>query len=311
MSVPIEFTSGLAGDLNQSVSSYILAPKTSVPRNINTKLDDLGLYANVVRRDGESTTNFRSRLLRTQTLRGSSDRDGLINSVCNELGLGQTYLITATATLNEVELEVNEVSVIASFSGVIQKQVNFINPDVDGIWVAVSVSGIVSGLQNVSGLNVQWVSGYDQLPAFLLEPQTSVIPVFNEHVPLVQSYTLGVLSRGDIPPGPVLIDSVSFNDRQTYKTQITGTPAAEGEWSVDVTGRINVFSNPLDITLASYKYNLLGSGLTMGLVGNGARLFNLASEDIQELMFTVSGIGESAREFLFDIRSEDRNFWGK
>lgn len=311
MSAPSQFTSGLVGNFNQSVSSYILAPKTSVSRNVITKLDDLGLYANTVRRDGESTTNFRSRLLRIQTLRGSADRDGLIDSICNELGLGQTYLILATATLNEVELEVSETNISVSFSGILQRQVNLINPDIDGFWIPASISGIVSGLQNVSGLTVQWVSGYDQLPGFLLEPQTSVIPIFNEHIPLVQSYTLGVLSRGDIPPGPVLIDSVSFNDTETYKTQVTGILRVEGEWSVDSSGRVNVYSNPTDITLVSYSYNLLGSGLTMGLVGNGARLFNLASEDVQELLFTISGTGEQAHDFLYDIRSADRNFWGE
>jgi len=311
MSAPIEFTSGLVDGGSQSASSYILLPKTSTPRNVITKLDDLGLYSDMIRRTGESTTNFRSRLLRMQALGGGAHQIGLIDAICTELGLGQQNLISASSQYNEMELEVTETTIAVTLSGTLQRQVNLINLDADGVWIAMSISGVVSGLQNISGITFQAVSGYDQLPAFLIEPQSSLIPIYNEHVPRIQNYVLGLQARGDILPGPVLTNSVSFNDTVSYNTQVSGTPTAEGQWSVNTLGEIRVYSIPQDITLASYKFNLLGSGLTMGLVGNGARLFNLASEEIQQLLFIVSGTTEQARDFLYEIRTEDRNFWGE
>jgi len=286
-------------------------PKTPTPRNVVTKLDDLGLYADMIRWQGETITNFRSRLLRAQTLKGGLDARRLTDAVCNELGLGQAFLMTITATLNEVQVEVTETALKVSFSGIVQKEIPFIVPDADGVWTAANISGVVSGLVGVSGVSVAWISGLDQMPAFLLEPQSSYIQVVNEQVPQVQSYNLGILGHGEMPRGPVLTDTVTFNDPVTYKTQVTGEPAADGEWSVDVSGRVNSFTNPQDLLLVSYQYNLLGSGLTMGIVGNGARLFNLASEEVQGLMFTPSGLGETARDLLYDIRATDRNFWGK
>jgi hypothetical protein len=311
MSAPIQFTSGLVEGGNQNASSYILLPKTSTPRNIITKLDDLGLYSDMIRRVGESTTNFRSRLLRMQTLGGGAHQTGLTDAICTELGLGQQNLITARATLDAVKVEVTETAIAVTVSGILRRQVNLINPDQDGVWIPMSISGIVSGLQSISGVVFQAVSGYDQLPAFLIEPQSSLIPIYNEHVPRIQNYVLGLQARGDILPGPVLTDSVSFNDTTSYKTQVSGAPAVEGEWNVDTLGRVQVYSIPQDITLASYTFSLLGSGLTMGLVGNGARLFSLASSGVQRLLFTVSGTTEQARDFLYEIRTEDRNFWGE
>ena len=285
--------------------------KTSTPRNVVTKLDDLGLYADMVRWHGETITNYRSRLMRAQTLKGGTDAQRLTDAVCNELGLGQSYLMYVTATLSGVELEVTEIALKVSLSGVIQKEIPLIIPDADGMWTAQNISGIVSGLVNVSGVTAEWVSGLEQLPGFLLEPQSSFIQVVNEQVPQVQSFNLGVLGHGEVPSGPVLTDTVTFNDTDTFRVQVDGDPAQDGEWSVTESGRVNVYTAPQDLLLASYKYNLLGSGLTMGLVGNGARLFNLASEDVQSLLFTASGIGGTAKDFLFDIRSQDRNFWGE
>jgi hypothetical protein len=288
-----------------------MAAKTSTPRNVVTKLDDLGLYADMVRWHGETITNYRSRLMRAQTLKGGNDAQRLTDAVCNELGLGQTYLMLVTATLNQVELEVTEIALKVSFSGVLQKEIPLIVMDADGAWVAENISGMVSGLVGVSGISATWVSGLETLPAFLLEPQSSYVQVVNEQVPQIQSFSLGVLGHGEAPIGPVLSGTVTFNDDETFRTQVNGDPSADGEWSVTESGRVNVYTAPQDLLLASYKYNLLGSGLTMGLVGNGARLFNLASEDVQSLLFTASGIGQTAKEFLFDIRFQDRNFWGE
>ena len=285
--------------------------KTSTPRNVVTKLDDLGLYSDMIRWQGETITNFRSRLMRAQTLVGGTDPQRLTDAICNELGLGQAFLMFVTATLNEVELEITEVALKVSFSGVVQKELPLIIPDADGVWTAQNISGIVSGLVGVSGISAEWVSGLEQLPAFLLEPQSSLIQVVNEQAPQVQSFNLGVLGHGEMPIGPVLSGTVTFNDTEAYRIQVDSNPSEDGEWSVDTSGRVNVYTIPQDILLVSYQHNILGSGLTMGLVGNGGRLFNLASEDVQDLLFTASGITEQARDFLFDIRSEDRNFWGE
>lgn len=285
--------------------------KTPTPRNVVTKLDDLGLYSDLVRRDGESTTNFRSRLLQAQTLKGGTDARRLTDAICAELGLGQTYLMLVQATLPDVELEVTEALVRVMLSGVIQREVELISSDVDGYWTFLTVSGVVSGLQGTSGILVGAVSGYENLPAFLIEPQSSRIEVVNEQVPRIQSFDLGILGTGDRVSGPVYTDRVSFNDAQTYQSQVTGVPLGEGQWSVDISGRVRTYTVPTDIVLATYQYSILGSGMTMGLVANGARILNLASEEVQDKLFTVSGIGATARDFLFEIRSVDRNFWGR
>lgn len=311
MSVPTEFTSGLADGGTQRSSTYVIPAKTSEVRNVATMLDDLGLYADFVRLEGESLTNFRSRLMRAQTMRGGQDLNRLTDAICNELGLGQAYLLLVTATEDLVELEVTDTQLSVTLSGVTQVTIDLVTADADGYWVPLTVSGLASGLQGVSGISAFAATGFETLPAFLIEPQHSLVQVVNEQVPRQQSYTLGVLGNGESPYGNIMTDSVSFSDTATYRNQVTGTPAKPGEWNVDSSGRVNVFHSPDDLVLASYKYNLLTSGQTMGLVGNGARLFNLASEEVQAKLFTPSGIGETGRDLMRDVRAADRNFWGR
>lgn len=278
-------------------------------RNIITKLDDLGLYSDMIRRDGESITNFRSRLLRAQAMPGGPNSNRLTDSIGSELGLGQAYLILVTATEDLVNLEITDTQCLVSLSGVNQTTINLVDLDPDGAWVFLTISGLVSGLTGVSGISPAAVSGYEALPAILLEPQSSYIQVINEQVPRLQSYNLGIQSAGEAPAGAIILDSVSFNDTNTYQTQVD-TPSKHGEWSVNTSGRVNVFDVPPDLILATYKFNLLTSGQTMGLVGNGVRVFNLALEEVQEKLFTTSGITQQANDILFDIRNIDRNFWG-
>jgi hypothetical protein len=285
--------------------------KFPTPRNVVTKLDDLGLYANLVRLEGESLTNFRSRVLYAQSSPGSASTQGLIDAICNELELGQDFLIQITSTDDSARIKITETQCIVYLNNTIQKTVDLIPLNPDGIWNLISVDNLVSELTDISGIIPVVVSGMGNLPACLLEPQDTVVNITNEQVPRIQSYTLGIQGFGEPPLGPVLINSVTFNDPISYQTQVSGTPSAAGEWSVNTSGRVNLVTTPQDLTLATYSFSLLGSGQTTSLIGNGGRIFNLASEEIQSKLFTYSGITGEAKDILYEIRSVDRNFWGK
>lgn len=291
-------------------SAKIVLPKTPSTRNILTKMDDLGYFASLERLEGESLTNFQHRLKTVYTKMANSSLQGLVDAITRELSLGHENLITVRSD-RDLKLDIGPE--IISISGASQYDtVDIIDVDIDGYWNFPTIGKVVSGLNNVSGIVASSTSNFVGLPAALLEEQSSYIEELNEIVPPSTSFRLGYYLNGMMLQGTVLSGSIFFTDDVTFAKQVSGTPMADGEWSVDTNiNAITSYSLPPGPVRLVYTYNILTSGRSMNLVGNGAKVINLFHSDVQSMLFLNSGIGATGQDFIDELRNRDRSFWGK
>lgn len=284
-------------------------PVTGTQRNVLTKLDDHGYYASLQRIEGESTTNFRTRIASTFTRPGDAAVRGLTDSIARELSLGHENLISVT-TDRDVRLDVKPEMIIVS--GAAYSTVDIVDVDVDGYWVTPTLGKVVSGLNAIAGITATVDADKATMPAILLEEQSSYVHEFNETVPPATNFRLGLYDDGRVIPGTVLSGTISFTDDITFATQVSGTPLADGQWSVDTNqNSIRVYSLPPAPVQVVYSYNILQSGMTMQLIGNGVKVLNLMQAEVQNMLFQNSGIGATARSIVDELRTVDGAFWGE
>jgi hypothetical protein len=288
-------------------------PATStsgVTRNVSSRLDHHGLMVSMIRNEGESSTNFKSRVASRYTQRPGPHIMGLTDAINSTLGLGQDTMITVVAD-HDVYLNVNVASIY--ISGNTETIIQTITKDNTGYWGLTTISGVAASLNTIAGITATIPnSNFDTMPALLLEEQSSYIDRWDDTAPQSDSFRLAINETGKELTGKVVEDSLSFTDDITFATKVTGIPQAAGEWSVNTdTNLVMLYAISQDSVRISYKYNVLSSGLTMNLVGNGARIINLSDPNIQSLIMYGSGIGVTGQEMITELRAVDRSYWGK
>lgn len=309
MAIPSQFTSGLPTGQTQQAGAHITLPLSGTARNVFSKLDDVGAYASMERHEGESLVNFRARVQQGNIRTPGPTTLGVTDGIATALGLGHQPLLTLTAA---ADLKVDVIGHTIYVSGAGQyDSVDIVTQDPDGYWMFPDVHAVASGLNDIANLSASVAANASGLPAMLLEEQSSYIKVIGEQVPLVQQFTLGEQDGISLTGRKVITDRVGFTDEVTYAKQVAGQPTREGEWSVTTAGLVTSFHQPTSVTFVGYTYNLLPSGATMNLLGNGVKVFNMADPGLQQLLFTPSGVGGTAKDVLNEVSSWDKNFWGK
>lgn len=307
-----EFFAGLPSgltDKSQSSTAWVADPKAATTQNVAIPLDALGLAYDMDRETGESATQYRARIVQGLHNRGDASVAGFTRGICNELGLGQAALMTVTAD-RTVEIRVETTRVTAVGSGIDFNLVLFA-PDPEGIWQYPSLATLASGLNDLPGITAVVEPTLSGLPALLLDPGTTRVTVHGEPISQVQAFPLGYWQPGDPNPGQVDASGLAFTDTTTFRTQVTGTPRAPGEWSYDATlNRVQVHDVPPYRSYVSYTYDTLVSGATVTFAGHGARVVPLVDSGVQALLFPRSGSGEETRAFLREIHAIDRANWG-
>ena len=285
-------------------------PITGTARSIFSKIDDHGYASDISREDGESIHNFRTRLYRSNALPGSATIVGLTDSINREFGLGQEYLVEVTPNQDFV-LNVSTTSI--SLSGLEVSNINIINVDIDGYWNLKNMQDVVNDLNLVSGISASlFRPEYSGMPAILLEEQSSIIKEYNESVPYSTQFTLGMWEHGEPVNGKIINNTVHFTDDHVFANEVSGIPNNPGDWSIDLDTKIvRSYLISTDNPRISYERNILTSGQTMLLVGNGAKIVDLSDSNIQSTMFLVSGIGETGKIIVKELQQADKTFWGK
>ena len=280
-------------------------------RNVFTKLDDVGAYSSMERFDGESLVNFRARIQQQNVRRPGPTTQGVQDAIGVALGLSQEPMIQLTAA-TDLRVDVDDVSV--QVSGTSQHDVvNLVTRDPDGYWVFPDIHAVSSGLNDISGLTSTVYASVSGLPGMLLERQSSYIRVIGEPTGRVQQFTLGFIEGVSLTNRVVITNQVEFTDTSTYALQISGGADAvrPGEWTVTGSGLVTSVDAPTEQSFVNYTYNILPSGQQMDLIGNGAKVFNMADDAVQPFLFYSSGIGCEAQDILRDINAFDQGFWGK
>lgn len=301
-----------------SYNSYTIAgaliklPITGTGRNILTKMDDHGYYASLARLDGESIANFKVRMASVYTRPANATINGLTDAIARELNLGHQELISiASSGSLKLDVEPEFIRVSGQGTGGIQK-IDIVNVDQDGFWILPTIGKVVSGLNGVLGITATTTAAVTELPAVLLEQQSSYVTEYDEQVPPTNSFRLGYYKYGQEITGTVISGTVYFTDDITFATEVNGIPESAGEWNLDQsTNTIRAYSTPVAPVNIIYTHSILESGMTMSLVGNGVKVMNLMQSEVQSMLFQNSGIGATAKSVIDELRTVDGAFWGK
>jgi len=295
-----------------TAGALIKLPVTGDDRNVLTKMDDHGYLASLERIEGESLTNFKVRLASVYTRPANSTIRGLTDAISRELNLGHQELISVAASGN-VRLDVGPefISISGGGTGGIRK-VNIVDVDPDGYWILPTIGRVVSGINATPGITATTTATMTSVPAILLEEQSSYVTEYDEQIPPTTAFRLGYYKYGQTIAGTVLSGTVYFTDDVAFATEVSGVPRAAGEWSLDdTTNSVRLFSLPTAPVNITYTQNILQSGMTMSLVGNGVKVMNLMQSEVQTMLFQNSGIGATARKIVDELRIVDGAFWGK
>jgi len=295
-----------------TAGALIKLPVTGDDRNVLTKMDDHGYLASLERIEGESLTNFKVRLASVYTRPANSTIRGLTDAISRELNLGHQELISVAASGN-VRLDVGPefISISGGGTGGIRK-VDIVDVDPDGYWILPTIGRVVSGINATPGITATTTATMTSVPAILLEEQSSYVTEYDEQIPPTTAFRLGYYKYGQTIAGTVLSGTVYFTDDVAFATEVSGVPRAAGEWSLDdTTNSVRLFSLPTAPVNITYTQNILQSGMTMSLVGNGVKVMNLMQSEVQTMLFQNSGIGATARKIVDELRIVDGAFWGK
>lgn len=277
-------------------------------RNTMTRLDDHGLAHGLPRHDGESLVNYKYRLIKHMAGLPRTDIAGLTNALANEFGIGQNAVARLT-TDRDLKFEVKNTDLIISGSS--QYVVyQLIQPDIDGYWTYPTISGMVDYINaNVSGVSaIVLNSSYDQM-AMLLENQSSY-KEFLEVIPRQKQYKVGQFTNHNLNNVTFITERTGFLNSETFHTQVSTSPSAEGEWYFNASGLVKFYNIPQFSPTIKAVYNTFISGRSIDLVARGVKPLSLVADNVQDLMFEASGIQETKREFLKELGSYDRLTWG-
>lgn len=291
--------------------ALIKLPIIGDDRNIFTKMDDHGYLVSLNRMEGESVTNFKVRMSSAYTRPANATIRGLTDGIARELNLGHQELISVSSS-GSLRLDVfNEfIRVSGAATGGAQK-VDIVNVDADGFWILPTIGKVVSGLNNISGITASTTSAMQEVPAMLLEEQSSYVTEYDEQIPPTTSFRLGYYKYGQEIAGTVISGTVFFTDDVAFDKQVSGLPGQAGEWSLNqLTNSVQVYSLPTAPVNIIYTHSILESGMTMSLVGNGVKVMNLMLSGVQNMLFQSSGIGATAEDIIGELRTVDGAFWG-
>jgi len=292
--------------------ALVKLPIEGSARNVQVKLDDHGHMGSLQRIEGESVANFKVRFSSVYTRPANATIQGLTDGIARELNLGHETLISVVAS-QPMKLDVSPEFITISGDGTYGVQVvDIVDVDQDGYWILPTVGKVVSGLNAVSGVVATVPAAFATVPAILLEQQSSHVTEYNERIPPTTSFQLGYYQYGQPITGAVVSGTMSFTDTTAYATEMSGVPASEGEWSIDyITNIVRSYSLPTLPVNVIYTHNILESGMTMSLVGNGVKVMNLMQSEVQDMLFQNSGIGATANGIVEELRVVDGAFWGK
>jgi hypothetical protein len=283
--------------------------RQSVPRNVFTKLDELGMYFNMDREIGETLVNFKHRLHRAQSNIPGGNITGTTTGINQVMDLGQFYALNLNFSA-DFDIEIEDINIKISGNGYNQT-ISTVVLDPDGYWIPRTFQDMYNDLAIISGITPTLFNNISGLPALLLEQQSSHRLINSEPAPVAQVFQLGQVFDIDFTKYKLVSGMLEFANVQSFDKLVSGIPQNPGEYSADPYGLIRVFEMPRGLNSATYVYNVAVSGSSMRLVANGAKAINLSNPEVQDYLFYVSGIGLTGEIVTNEILKADRMFWGK
>ncbi len=252
-----------------NVPSQVTATPTS--QNIINTFDLIGDFLSLKRLSGETNVEYKQRLLDVSVHPGSPVYEGMMNNLCRDLGLPREKAIQITLNLTSggdtvarnprADILANKVVLYSDWRPggeieVIDKEIRTYQTDDDGYFL----EDLVAEINTSDCFSATIYSG--------VRPNlhsTNLFQVTSDYI--VQNDPIISDSRTKLSAQYIIEDSWVFTERDIFFTEVTGTPATDGEYLIDRTeGVIYAYSLPSGEGGISYHAALFPLDIDFSLI---------------------------------------------
>jgi hypothetical protein len=254
-------------------------------RNIVNNFDYQGDLVSLRRIHGEDNASYKERMWDVSVHPGGPLYDGIVSGLARELGYLRENAIQIDLKLNSagipiapsprVDILANRVVLYSDWrpdgTAVIDKEIRTYKLGDPGYYL----DDLVASINQSEYFSAALIGS--------IRPNTissTMVRVTSNYVipqEYVRSDKLLILDNQYIVPG-----SLSFFEKIIFKTEVTGTPSADGEYVVDyITGEVETYLQPSGQSYCSYQY----ADFPMTVDTVPIQIFTLQDEDFQYELF--------------------------
>ena len=291
-------------------------------RNVANSFDFLASLVSLPRLRGESNVEYKQRILDVSVHPGGPLYLGCINNLTRDLGLPREQAIQIDLKRNSAgepiasnpraDILSNRVVLYKDWrpdedeTAIIDKEIRIYSPDDPGYFL----EGLVAEINTSECFSAILYDVRGNLHSTNLIRKTSDFVIFHDPIKADIQNDL----TGDI----IIQDSLYFDETEIFETEVSGTPAAEGEYQIDyLTGKVYSFSNPSGNYTVTYNTALFPMEVDYSLV----KIYTLQDDDFADELFDkkTADSGEELRglpntegaEVFHQLFKETNIFWGK
>jgi hypothetical protein len=293
---------------------------TPTSKNVVSHLDLISDVVSLNRLSGESAAEFKERVMDVAVHPGGGIYEGVINGLTRELGFSRQKAIKIELKLGSggdpiarnprVDILPNKVVLYSDHRDSIQtidRTIRIYQPEDAGFYIEDLVTEINKSqcfsASIYSDVRHNWHS------TNLIRGNTDVF-IQND---VISSDRLTTLSTQNI-----IEESLVFDEPETFKTEVTTTPSAAGEYKIDrINGRIYTYNIPQGDLGVSYH-----AGTFPFIVDySPIKVYSMQEDDFQYELFQHETLdsGEVANtlpnregsEIFHQLYKENKTFWGE
>jgi hypothetical protein len=315
----------MSGRKSIGLSFYVALPtqvkKTPTVQSVVNNFDYIGDLLSLQRISGESNVDFKARLWDARVHQGGPDYEGVLNNIGRDLGMLRYKALTIELKLDSaglplasnprVDILANRVVLYSDWrpdgTAVIDREIRFYQLDDTGYYL----NDLILAINQSPYFMATIESGVrTNLHSSLLVRGTTDRAVVDEYVRTdkLQETEVAHLVQG----------SVNFTEKGIFDTEVSGTPADEGEYKVNyVDGTVESYDLPSGTGSFSYHYG----EFPMEIDALPVQIFSFQDDDFQDELFEKhtldSGEEENAlpnaegSEIYHQLFMETKVFWGE
>lgn len=287
-------------------------------------VNSFDLAADIVSLDriaGESNADFKQRIMDTSVNPGGPTYYGFINNLTRDLGLSKDKAIliqlkqdssgSYVARNPRVDILANRVVLYSDWrpdgTAVIDKTIRTYKTTDAGYML----SGLVAAINTSSCFSATIYSGVrpNLHSSTLIRVSTDIYALRDP----IEGSTFTDLTGQHIVEGSMVFDETSI-----FRTEVTTTPAADGEYKVDYeNGKVYPYNTPSGTLGVTYHYGLF----PLTVYFTPIQVFSLQDEDFLDELFHLETLdsGEEQRglpntegsEVFHQLFKENKVFWGE
>lgn len=301
-----------------SINEYTGTPTS---KNIVSHLDLISDLVSLNRLDEETNAEFKQRIMDVAVHPDGGTYEGAINGITRELGYSRQKAMTISLKLNSagnpiarnprVDILANKVVLYSDYrtdgTRVIDSTIRTYQPTDTGYFL----DDLVAAINTSQCFSATIESG--------MRPNTHSTNLINGNTDIyVQGDPIDTDSLTVLSAQHIVETSLVFDETETFKTEVTGTPSAKGEYMVDrVNGKIYVYSVPQGDLAVSYH----GSVFPFEVDYTPIKIYTFQDDDFQYELFNHetddSGteintvLNTEGSETYHQLFTETKVFWGE